>query len=62
MDETLIHHYTPEPNQQSNQWTVAGCSAPKKTRSVPPAGKVMESLFWDAEDIYLLIALKRVKQ
>jgi histone-lysine N-methyltransferase SETMAR len=40
MDETWIHHYTPESKQQSKQWTEAGFSAPKKTRSVPSAGKV----------------------
>ena len=61
MDETWIHHYTPESKQQSKQWKEASCSAPKKTRSVPSAGKVMASVFWDAEDI-LLIILKRAKQ
>jgi hypothetical protein len=40
-DETWIHHHTPESKQQSKQWTEAGCLAPKKTRSVPSAGKVM---------------------
>jgi histone-lysine N-methyltransferase SETMAR len=35
MDETWIHHYAPESKQQSKQWTEAGCSAPKKTRSEP---------------------------
>ena len=40
MDEAWIHHYTPEPKQQSKQWTEAGCSAPKKTSSVSSAGKV----------------------
>jgi len=50
MDETWIHHYTPESKQQSKQWTEAGCSAPK-TRSVPSAGKVMASVFWDAEGV-----------
>ena len=40
MDETWIHHYTPESKQQSKQWTEAGCSAPKKTSSVSSAGKV----------------------
>ena len=34
MDETWIHHYTPEYKQQSKQWTESGCSAPKKKRSV----------------------------
>jgi hypothetical protein len=62
MDETSIHHYTPESKQQSKQWTEAGCLTPKKTRSVASAGKVMTSVFWDAEGIYLLIILKRVKQ
>ena len=41
MDETWIHLYTPESKQQSKQWTEAGFSAPKKTRSVPSAGNVM---------------------
>ena len=45
MDETWIHHYTPESKQQSKQWMEAGCSAPKKTRSIPSAGKVMASVF-----------------
>jgi histone-lysine N-methyltransferase SETMAR len=62
MDETLILHYTPEPKKQSKQWTEAGCSAPKKTKSVPSVGKVMASVFWDAVSIFLLIILKRVKQ
>jgi len=62
MDETWIHHYTLESKQQSKQWTEASCSAPKKTRSVPSAGKAMASVFWDAEGIFLLVILKRVKQ
>jgi histone-lysine N-methyltransferase SETMAR len=49
MDETWIHHYTPEFKQQSKQWIEASCSAPKKTRSVPSARKVMASVFWNAE-------------
>jgi len=35
MGEAWIHHYTPQSKQQSKQPTEAGCSAPKKTRSVP---------------------------
>jgi len=62
MDETWIHHYTPESKRQSKQWTEAGCSAPKTTRSVPSAGKFMASVFWDAEGILLSIILKRIKQ
>jgi len=54
MDETWIHHYTPESKQQSKQWTEAGCSASKKTRSVPPVGEVMASVFWDTEGILFI--------
>ena len=60
MDETWIHHYTPESKQQSKQWTEAGCSAPKK-RSVQSAGKVMASVFWDAEGILFIDYLENGK-
>jgi hypothetical protein len=61
MDETWIHHFTPEYKQQSKQWTEAGCSAPKKTRSVPSAGKVMALVFWDAEGILFIDYLEMGK-
>jgi hypothetical protein len=41
-------------------WTEAGCSAPKKTRSVP-SGKVMASVFWDAEGILFIDYLEKGK-
>jgi histone-lysine N-methyltransferase SETMAR len=61
MDETWIHHYTPESKQQSKHWTEAGCSAPKKTSLVLSAGKVMASVFWDAEGILLIDYLEKGK-
>jgi hypothetical protein len=61
VDETWIHHYTPESKQHSKQWTEAGCSAPKMTRSVPSAGKVMASVFWDAEGILFIDYLEKGK-
>jgi len=61
MDETWIHHYTPKTKQQSKQWTEAGCSVPKKTRSVPSAGKVMAWVFWDAEGILFIDYLEKGK-
>jgi histone-lysine N-methyltransferase SETMAR len=61
MDETLIHHYTPKSKQQSKQWTETGCSAPKETRSVPSARKVMASVFWDAEGILFIDYLEKGK-
>jgi len=61
VDETWIHHYTPESKEQSKQWTEAGCSAAKKTRSVPSAGKVMASVFWYAEGILFIDCLEKGK-
>jgi histone-lysine N-methyltransferase SETMAR len=57
MDETWIHHYTPE----SKQWTEASCSAPEKARSVLLAGKVMASVFWDAEGNLFIDYLEKGK-
>jgi histone-lysine N-methyltransferase SETMAR len=61
IDETWIHYYTPESEQQSKQWTEDGCSEPKKTRSVPSAEKVMALVFWDAEGILFIGYLKKGK-
>jgi histone-lysine N-methyltransferase SETMAR len=56
MDETWIHHYTAESKQQSKSG-----QKPKKTRSVPSAGKVMTSVFWDAEGILFIDYLEKGK-
>jgi len=63
VDESWIHHYTPESKQQSKEWAEAGCSARKKTRSVPvpSAGKVMASVFWEAESIFFIDYLEKGK-
>ena len=61
MDETRIHHYTPETKQQSKQWTQDGCSAPKKVRSVPSAGRVIASVFSDVEGILFIYYLEKGK-
>jgi len=61
MDETLIYHYMPQSKQQSKEWTEVGCSAPKKTRSVPSAGRVMALVFWYAEGILFIDYLEKGK-
>ena len=61
MAETWIHHYTLESKQQLKQWTEAGCSAPKKTRSVPSAGNVMAWVLRDAEGILFIDYLGKGK-
>lgn len=48
VDETWIHHYTPETKEQSKQWISKGEPAPKKAKTVKSANKVMATVFWDA--------------
>ena len=51
VNETWIHYFTPETKEQSKEWTSPGESAPKKTKTVKLAGKVMTTVFWDARGI-----------
>lgn len=61
VDETWIHHYTPETKEQSKQWTEAGGSAPKKAKTIQSAGKVMATVFWDFKGILLIDYLQKGK-
>ena len=45
MDETWIHHFTPESNLQSSEWTAAGESHPNQVKTQTSAGKVLASIF-----------------
>ena len=49
MDETWIHHFTPESNQQSAECIAAGESHPKQTKTQTSAGNVLVSVFWDVQ-------------
>ncbi|XP_044753550.1 histone-lysine N-methyltransferase SETMAR-like [Coccinella septempunctata] len=61
VDETWIHHYTPETKEQSKQWTSPGERAPKKAKAVPSAGKVMDTVFWYSQGIILIDYLENGK-
>ncbi|XP_012063671.1 PREDICTED: histone-lysine N-methyltransferase SETMAR-like [Atta cephalotes] len=61
VDETWIHHYTPETKQQSKQWIMSGESAPKKAKTVLSAGKMMATVFWDSQGIILIDYLQKDK-
>ena len=54
MDETWVHHFEPESKQQSKQWKHVTSPTPKKAKSVPSAGKVMASVFWDSEGVIMV--------
>lgn len=61
MDETWVHHYTPESKLQSKQWKKPDEPAPKKAKTVSSAGKVMASVFWDSKGVIMVDYLEKGK-
>ncbi|XP_077156041.1 histone-lysine N-methyltransferase SETMAR-like [Ranitomeya variabilis] len=59
MDETWIHHFDPETKQQSMTWKRANEPTPKKFKVSSSGGKVMASVFWDAEGIIMVDYLEK---
>jgi len=53
-DETWIHHYDPESKQESMQWNHASSPSLLKFKVQASAGKIMCTVFWDAEGILLI--------
>ena len=53
-DETWVHYYEPENKAQSRQSVGPGSPRPKKFKTQPSAGKVMTTVFWDAQDVIML--------
>ena len=62
MDETWIHHYTPESKRSSAEWVEAGESIPKRPKTQQSAGKIMASVFWDAHGILFIDYLEKGKR
>ena len=54
MDETWIHHFSPESNWQSAEWTAAGEICPKRPKAQTSAGKVLVSVFWDVQGLLFI--------
>ena len=61
VDETWVHHYTPETKNQSKMWTGPGESAPKKAKTVLSSGTIMAIIFWDSHGIILIDHLQKRK-
>ena len=59
VDEIYIHHFTPESNRQSAEWTAAGESRPKRPKTQTSAGKFLASVFWDAQGILFIDFLEK---
>lgn len=53
-DETWVHHWDPPTKQESMQWVHKGSPPPKKAKTQFSGGKVMATVFWDAEGILLI--------
>ena len=54
VDETWVHYYEPENKAQSRQWLGPGSPRPKKFKTQPSAGKVMTTVFWNANGVIML--------
>ena len=54
MDETWIHHYSPESNWQSAEWTAKDENRPKRPKTQMSIGKVLVSVFWNAHGILFI--------
>ena len=61
MDETWIHHFTPESKRSSSEWTAAGEPCPERPKAQQSTGKVMASVFWDAHGIIFIDYLEKGK-
>ena len=54
VDESWVHYYEPENKAQSRQSVGPGSPRPKKFKTQPSAGKVMATVFWDAQGVIML--------
>ena len=54
IDDTWIHYFTPKSNHQSAEWTAANESCPKWQKIQTSAGKLLTSVFWDAQGILFI--------
>ena len=54
VDETWVLYYEPQNKAQSRQNVGPGSPRPKKFKMKPSAGKVMATVFWDAQGVIML--------
>ena len=59
VDETWVHYYKPENKAQCRQWVGPGSQRPKKFKTQLSAGKVMVTVFWDANGVIMLDILPK---
>ena len=54
VDETWVHYNEPENKAESRQSVGPRSSRPRKFKTQPSAGKVMATVFWDAQGVIML--------
>ena len=59
VDEFSVHYYEPENKAQSRQCVGPGSPRPRKFTTQPSAGKVMVTVYWDAEGVIMLDVLPK---
>jgi histone-lysine N-methyltransferase SETMAR len=52
-DESWIHHFDPEEKRQSMQYRHTSSPCPKKFKTVPSGGKILLTVFWDSQRVYM---------
>ena len=53
-DESWIHHFDPETQQEARVWKHSSSPTPKRARTRPSAGKILMTVFWDCQGVVLL--------
>jgi hypothetical protein len=52
-DESWIHHFDPEEKRLSMQYRHTSSPRPKNFKTVPSAGKILLTVFWDSQRVYM---------
>jgi hypothetical protein len=58
-DETWAHHYEPETKRQSMEWRHPQSPRKNKFKTIPSAGKVLITVFWDIDGVILVDVMAR---
>ena len=54
VNETWVHYYEPENKARSRPWVGLGSPRRRKFRTLPSAGMVMPTVFWDTKGVIML--------
>ena len=52
-DESWIHHFDPEEKRLSMQYRHTSSPRLKKFKTMPSAGKILLTVFWDSQRVYM---------